>query len=50
MQCNREKFKEVYGRVIRIADQQHVTLELFRGCLVATAYIPKEVMMSSEKK
>ena len=32
------------GRVARIAGQQRVVVELFDGCLVATAYIPKEAM------
>ena len=27
-----------------LADQQRVIVELFRSCLVATAYIPKEAM------
>jgi transcription antitermination factor NusG len=37
-------FKGVYGRVARIAGQQRVIVELFGGCLVATAYVPKEAM------
>ena len=37
-------FKDIRGRVARIAGQQRVLVELFDGCLVATAYIPKEVM------
>lgn len=42
------KFKGVHGRVARIAGQQRVVVELFDGCLVATAYVPKEAM-SKEK-
>lgn len=38
------EFKDIHGRVIRIAGQQRVVVELFDGCLVATAYIPKEAM------
>ena len=38
------EFKDIHGRVARIAGQQRVLVELFDGCLVATAYIPKEVM------
>ena len=37
-------FAGVQGRVARIAGQQRVIVELFTGCLVATAYIPKEAM------
>ena len=37
-------FKGIYGRVARIAGQQRVIVELFGGCLVATAYVPKEAM------
>lgn len=37
-------FKGIRGRVARIAGQQRVIVELFGGCLVATAYIPKEAM------
>jgi transcription antitermination factor NusG len=39
------KFKGIHGRVARIAGQQRVIVELFDGCLVATAYIPNEIMM-----
>ena len=42
------EFKGVHGRVARIAGQQRVIVELFDGCLVATAYVPKEAM-SKEK-
>ena len=37
-------FEGIKGRVTRIAGQQRVIVELFSGCLVATAYIPKEAM------
>lgn len=39
------EFMGIHGRVARIAGQQRVVVELFDGCLVATAYIPKEVMI-----
>ena len=38
------EFKGIHGRVARIAGQQRVIVELFDGCLVATAHVPKEVM------
>ena len=38
------EFKGVHGRVARIAGQQRVVVELFDGCLVATAYVLKEAM------
>ena len=38
------EFKGVHGRVARIAGLQRVIVELFDGCLVATAYVPKEAM------
>lgn len=38
------EFKDIQGRVARIAGQQRILVELFGGCLVATAYIPKEAM------
>lgn len=38
------EFKGVHGRVARISGQQHVIVELFDGCLVATAYVPKKAM------
>lgn len=38
------EFKGIRGRVARIAGQQRVIVELFGGCLVASAYIPKEAM------
>ena len=45
------EFKDIHGRVTRIAGQQRVVVELFDGCLVATAYIPKEAMeMYNEHK
>ena len=37
-------FKNIRGRVARIAGQQRVLVELFDGCLVATAYVPKNAM------
>ena len=36
------EFMGVHGRVARIAGQQRIVVELFDGCLVATAYVPKE--------
>ena len=38
------EFTGIHGRVARIAGQQRVVMELFEGCLVATAYIPKNAM------
>ena len=38
------EFKGIRGRVARLAGQQRVIVELFDGCLVATAYVPKETM------
>ena len=38
------EFKGIHGKVARIAGQQRVVVEIFDGCLVATAYVPKEVM------
>ena len=38
------EFVGIHGRVARIAGQQRVVVELFDGCLVATAYVPKEAM------
>ena len=38
------EFKGIHGRVARIAGQQRVIVELFDGCLVATAYVPKEAI------
>ena len=38
------EFKGVHGRVARIAGQQRMVVELFDGCLVAAAYVPKEAM------
>ena len=37
-------FKDIHGRVTRIAGQQRVVVELFDGCLVATAYIPTDAL------
>ena len=44
------EFMGVHGRVARIAGQQRVFVELFDGCLVATAYIPKEAMKKLANK
>ena len=44
------EFKGVHGRVARIAGQQRVVVELFDGCLVATAYVPKEAMKLYNKE
>ena len=44
------EFKRIHGRVARIAGQQRVVVELFDGCLVATAYIPKEAMEICDEK
>ena len=38
------EFKDIHGRVARIAGQQRVVVELFEECFVATAYIPKAAM------
>ncbi len=38
------EFKDIQGRVARIAGQQRVVVELFDGRFGATAYIPKEAM------
>ena len=38
------EFKDIHGRVTRIAGQQRVVVELFEGYLVATAYIPKDAI------
>ncbi len=38
------EFKGIHGRVARIAGQQRIVVELFDGCLVASAYVPKEAM------
>ena len=37
-------FKDIHGRVARIAGQQRVVVEFFEGYLVATAYIPKDAI------
>ena len=37
-------FKDIHGRVARIAGQKRVVVELFEGYLVATAYIPKDAI------
>ena len=38
------EFKDIHGRVARIAGQQRVVVEIFEECFVATAYIPKNVI------
>ena len=38
------EFKNIRGRVARIAGQQRVVVELLEECFVATAYVPKEAM------
>ena len=38
------EFKDIRGRVARLAGQQRVLVELFDGFLVATAYVPKNAM------
>lgn len=38
------EFKGIHGRVARIAGQQRVVVELFDGCLVATAYVPQNAL------
>ena len=38
------EFKDIHGRVARIAGQQRVVVEIFEECFVATAYIPKSAM------
>lgn len=43
------EFKGVVGRVTRIAGQQRVVVTLFDGCMVATAYIPRNAMKLIEK-
>lgn len=37
-------FKDIHGRVARIAGQQRVIVEIFEGCLVASAYIPTSAL------
>lgn len=43
-------FKNIRGRVARIAGQQRVLVELFAGYLVATAYIPMGIMKIDKEK
>ena len=38
------EFMGVHGRMARIAGQQRVVVELFDGCLVATAYVPQNAL------
>ena len=45
------EFNGIHGRVTRIAGQQRVVVELFDGCLVATAYVPKAaIIMKNDTK
>ena len=44
------EFIGIHGRVARIAGQQRVVVELFDGCLVATAYIPQEAICKIQCK
>lgn len=38
------EFKDIHGRVARIAGQQRVVVEIFEECFVAAAYIPKNAI------
>ena len=42
------EFKDIHGRVTRIAGQQRVVVEIFEGCLVASAYIPTSALSISK--
>lgn len=42
------EFKDIRGRVARIAGQQRVLVKLFDGCLVATAYVPTSALSFSK--
>lgn len=42
-------FKGIQGKAARISGQQRVNVNLFSGCLVATAYIPKEAMKKTSQ-
>ena len=42
------EFKDIHGRVARIAGQQRVVVEIFEECFVATAYIPKDFIQIIE--
>ena len=44
------EFKDIRGRVTRIAGQQRVVVKLFAGYLVATAYIPMGIMKIDKEK
>lgn len=44
------EFKDIRGRVTRIAGQQRVVVELFAGYIVATAYIPMGIMKIDKEK
>lgn len=42
-------FKNIHGRVARIAGQQRVIVDLFDACLVATAYVPTSALIKSKR-
>ena len=42
------EFKNIHGRVSRIAGQQRVIVDLFDACLVATAYVPTSALIKSK--
>lgn len=42
------EFKNIHGRVARIAGQQRVIVDLFDACLVATAYVPTSALIKSK--
>ena len=42
-------FKNIHGRVARIAGQQRVIVDLFDACLVATAYVPTSALIKSNR-
>ena len=44
------EFAGIRGRVARIAGQQRVVVELFDGCLVGTAYVPKNAIVIQNRK
>ena len=39
------EFQGIRGHIARIAGQQRVVVELFDGCFVGTAYVPKEMVL-----
>ena len=42
------EFKNIHGRVARIAGQQRVIVDLFDACLVTTAYVPTSALIKSK--